>query len=116
MKAKRRRDEIDERRRGLKFEAGEIAVAREVSLQLMPADARPVVGGLEREIHIFRGFQFQNGKAAAARNAQEIYDAVLAGDLSENLFVHVFGIERDINAAYILLHEGLHPALGLGPI
>src|SRR5258708_22095650 len=94
MKAEGGSDEIDERRGGLEFESGEIAVAREVSLRLVPANARPVVGGLKREIHIFRGFQFEDGKAAIARDAQEIQDAALAGNLSEYLFVDVFEIGR----------------------
>src|SRR5258707_15043348 len=102
MKAEGGSDEIDERRSGLEFESGEIAVAREVSLRLVPANSRPVVGGLEWEIHIFRGFQFEDGKAAIACDAQEIQDAALAGNLSEYLFVDVFGIEGDINAGDIL--------------
>ena len=70
MKAEGGRDQIDERRRRMQFESREIAVAREVSLRLMPANARPVVGGLEGEIDIFGGLQFQNGEAAAAGDAQ----------------------------------------------
>jgi len=48
--------------------------------------------------------------------AQEIQDAALAGNLSEYLFVDVFGSEGDINAGDILVDQGLHPALGLGAI
>jgi hypothetical protein len=39
MKAEGGSDEIDERRGGLEFESGEIAVAGEVALGLVPADA-----------------------------------------------------------------------------
>jgi hypothetical protein len=67
MKAEGGRDQINKRRRGLEFDAREIAVAREVSLRLMPANA---VRGLEGEIDVFGGFEFQNGEAAAARDAQ----------------------------------------------
>ena len=56
MKAEGGSDEIDERRGGLEFESGEIAIAREVSLRLVPANSGPLVGGLEGEIHILGGF------------------------------------------------------------
>jgi hypothetical protein len=52
----RSRARYRERRGGLKFDAEEIAVACEICLRLVPADAGPVVGGLEREIYIFDGF------------------------------------------------------------
>src|SRR5258708_29904919 len=113
MKAEGGSDEIDERRSGLEFESGEIAIAREVSLRLVPADARPVVGGLKREIHIFRGFQFEDGKAAIACDAQEIQDAALAGNLSEYVFEDVFALDGDINPGDILVDDGLHPGLCL---
>jgi hypothetical protein len=41
---------------------------------------------------------------------------VLTGNLSENLFVNVTGIERNINAGDILADEGLHPAFRLRAI
>jgi len=70
MKAESGRDQIDEWGCGLELESREIAVTREVRLRLMPANARPVVRGLEGEIDVFCGLEFQNGQAAAARDAQ----------------------------------------------
>jgi hypothetical protein len=41
MKAQGGGDQVDERRDGLEFDSGEIAIAGEVALRLMPADAGP---------------------------------------------------------------------------
>ena len=49
-------DEVDEWRRLLQFDTGKISVTRKVSLSEMPADARIVVGGLQREMDVFGGF------------------------------------------------------------
>src|SRR5208283_5909977 len=60
MKMQRGGDQINQRRGWLEFQAREITVTRKVSLGLMPADARPIVRGLHRQIHVLRGFEFQN--------------------------------------------------------
>src|SRR5271168_3700414 len=98
MKSKSRGDDIHNRRSGLKFNAGEIAVTSDVAVRLMPANARPVVGGLQGQVDILGGLQFQDGQAARARDAQQVKYAVTSGSLRENLFVDVIGIEHGIDA------------------
>src|SRR5208337_142102 len=77
MKMQRGGDQINQRRGWLEFQAREITVTRKVSLGLMPADARPIVRGLHRQIHVLRGFEFQNRQAFRARDAQQVQNAVL---------------------------------------
>jgi len=59
---------------------------------------RPVVGGLQGQVDIFGGLQFQNGQAARARDAQQVKNAVTPSGLREYLFVDVVGIEHGIDA------------------
>src|SRR5579863_5945059 len=113
MKSESGGDDIHNRRSRLKFDAGKIAVASDVAVRLMTANARPVVGGLQRQVDIFGGLQFQDGQAARSRDAQQVENAVAPGGLRENLFVNVIGIEHGIDAGDVLENVDLHPAFGL---
>lgn len=98
MKTQSRRDQVDQRRRGLQLHAGEITVTLQITRLLMPADARPIVRRLQWQVQIFGGFQLQNGEAAGSGGAQKVENSVLRGGLRKNLFVHPLGKQRDINA------------------
>ncbi len=62
----------------------EVAIAREVAGLLMFTDARPVIAGLQRQIHIFRRFQFQDGETPGAGYSQEVKDSTLPSGLRED--------------------------------
>src|SRR5271154_6257590 len=113
MKSESGGDDIHNRRNALQFDAGEIAVASEVAVRLMTANAGPVVGGLEGQVDVLSGLQFQDGQAVRPRDAQQVKNAVTPGSLREYLFVDVIGIKHRIDATDILKNIDLHPALGL---
>jgi hypothetical protein len=81
VKAQRWRNQINERRRGLQLDSGEITVTGEIASLLMAADSRPIVSCLQGQIQSFGGLQFQNGEAAEAGDAKKIQDSVLRGAL-----------------------------------
>jgi hypothetical protein len=56
VESKRRSDEIDERRSGLKFNSWEISVASKIALFQMTANAKPIAAGLQREMNVLAGF------------------------------------------------------------
>jgi len=56
METKRRGNQIDERGSGLQFNSWEIAIAGEIVLLEMPADAKPVACGLQWQMNGFAGF------------------------------------------------------------
>jgi len=85
MKAQGRRDEVNQRRCRLQWHAGKISVAREIfALQVMP-NVPPVAGGLQSQVNMLSGFQFENGQPPASRDAKQIEDAVLATGIGEDL-------------------------------
>jgi len=113
---KRRCDQVDERRRGLQLHAGEIAIAGEITLLQMTTHAKPIVGGLQWEMNVLGGFQFEDGQAPRAGDGKKIQDAVFAAGIGEDLGVDVARIKRGINAGDVLANERFEPALGLGAI
>ena len=64
----------------------------------MGSDAEPVVGGLQREMNVFAGFQFENREAAVARHSQQIDHAAIAGGKCGHLRVQKTRIEPRINS------------------
>jgi len=56
MEAQSRGYEIYERRGGLQFNAGEVAVSGQISQSEVAADAVPIVCSLQGEFGIFGGF------------------------------------------------------------
>ncbi len=109
-------DQVDERRRGLQLHAGEIAIAGEITLLEMTTHAKPIVGGLQWQMNVLGGFQFEDGQAPRAGHGEKIEDAVFAAGVGEDLRVDVARIERGINASDVLANERFEPALGLGTI
>jgi len=55
---------IEQRQRVGEFAAGEIAVPGEALVELVPADPRPVVEALQRQVNVFVGLEFQDGQTA----------------------------------------------------
>lgn len=72
MKSNCRRHEKKQRRFGANFYARKIAVARDVVLLLVPANAQPVIRGLQHQMNIFIRFQFQNCQPPVARHAKQV--------------------------------------------
>lgn len=116
MKAQSRSDEIDEWRSGLQLHAGKISITREVTLFEMAPDTEPIVGCLEWKMEILAGFQFEDGEAASARDAEQVEDAVFAAGVGENLCVNKARIERGVDARDIRSNQGFEPAFGLRAI
>src|SRR5258708_19691542 len=116
MEMKRRCDQVNERRRGLQLHAGEIAIAGEITLLQMTTHAKPIVSGLQREMNVLGGFQFEDGQAPRAGDGEKVQDAMFAAGVGEDLGVDVARIEYGINAADVLANERFEPALGLGTI
>jgi len=50
MKSRCRSNEVDDGRRGLQFDYGEIAGAGDIALIKMALDAQPIVRGLKRQV------------------------------------------------------------------
>ena len=50
-----------------KLNARKVAVAGDVSGTVQPADAKPVVEGLEGQVEVVVGFELEDGEAALAR-------------------------------------------------
>src|SRR5579883_2701586 len=113
MEVQRRGHQIDERRRSLKFNAGEIRVTAEVTLLEMAANAQPVIGGLQRQVNVLGSLEFENGEASGLRNGEQIEDTVFAAGVGEDLRVNESGVENRIDARDVLAHERFEPALGL---
>ena len=59
-------------RLGRELLAGKIAVLLEFAAAMVPQNARPVIQALERQVHVFVGFQFQHGKPAVASAGKHV--------------------------------------------
>ena len=60
---------------------GEIVFLFEVVLGGVVGDAHPVIEGLEREVDVFFGFDFDDGEAGLVIDGEDVGDvAVYAGD------------------------------------
>src|SRR5216684_3567531 len=87
VETQRRSDQIDDRWRRLQLDAGKIAVSTQVALIQVTPNAEPVIRGLQRQTQKFRRLEFENRQPAAARNSQDIEDAVIATGVCQNLCV-----------------------------
>ena len=97
MKAQGWRDEVNQRRQCLQRHAGKISIAWQVApLQVIP-HVPPVTGGLQSQADMLGGFQFENGEPAAARDAEQIEDAVLAAGIGEDLRVDETRVQLRVN-------------------
>jgi hypothetical protein len=101
----RRRDQVDQRRRGLQLDSREIAIPGEIALLEMAANAKPIIGRLQREMNVLRGFQFKYGQTSGARNRKQVQDAVFASRIGEDLGVDKSRVELGVDAGYVLANE-----------
>ena len=116
MKAQRRRDKVNQRRRRLQLHAGKISIPRQfVPFQVMP-HVPPVSSGLQSQVNMFRGFQFQNGQPPTSRDAKQIEDAVLATGIGEDLGVNEARVQLRVNMRDVLSNDRFQPAFRLRAI
>ena len=90
-------------------------------LEVVVADADPVVEALEGEVEVFVGFEFEDGEAAGFRaggggDAEEVQHAAVGGGDGGDLGVDVGGVEVGVDGLDVATEEGFEPALGLGAV
>jgi len=94
----------------LQRDAWKIAVTSNFSaLQLAP-DAQPIVGGLQGQVNVLAGFQFDDGEPSRARDGEEIEKSHARRQRWQNLSIDESRIESGIHAGDILANEGFQPA------
>ena len=113
MKSQRGRNQVNKRRGLPQFDAGEIAVTSDLSAMQMAPNAQPIVGGLQGQMDVLAGFQFDDGEPSRTRDGEEIENPVFPAGVGENLRVDEARIERGIHAGDILANDGFQPAFGL---
>ena len=118
---------------GGEAEPGEVAVTLEFSeaegwagggvgcLEVVPADADPVVEALEGEVEVFVGFEFDDGEAAGLRtgstgDAEEVEHAAVGGGEGGDLGVDVGRVEVGVDGFDVAAEDAFEPALGLHAI
>src|SRR5260370_8002715 len=87
MESQRRSDEIDKRRSLLQSDALKIAIASDLPALQLPANTQPIIRGLQREMDVLAGLQFNDHQAAGARHREEIENAVFAARIANTLRV-----------------------------
>ena len=90
-------------------------------LEVMVADADPVVEALEGEVEVIVGLEFDDGEAAGFRtggagDAEEVEHAAVGGGDGGDLGVDVGGVEVGVDGLDVAAEEGFEPALGLSAI
>ena len=116
MEAKRRSNEIDEWRSGLQFDSRKISVASKIPLLEMTAYAKPVAGGLQREMNVLARFKLEDGETSGASDREEIENAVLAAGMREHLRINEARVESSIDAGDVFANQSFEPALWLRAI
>src|ERR1700674_1461252 len=116
MKSQRGRNQVNEWRNLLQFDAGEIAVTSDFSAMQMTPNAQPVVGGLQGQVNVLAGFQFDDGQLSRTRDGEEIENSVFAAGIGEYLSVDEARIKRRIHSCDILANDGFQPAFGLSAV
>jgi hypothetical protein len=94
VESQRGRDEINERWSFLQFQLRKIAVLMKVALFEMLGDAEPVVGGLERQMNVLRGFEFDDGEAAGCCDCENVENAAFRGGIREQLLRTMVSSQR----------------------
>jgi formylmethanofuran dehydrogenase subunit C len=67
-----RGDAVEQRIVGGELDAGEVAVAGDVSGAVEHADAGPVVDGLQGQVEVVVGFELEDGEAALAGDGEKV--------------------------------------------
>src|SRR5271165_245160 len=105
-------DEIEQRRRVGELTAGEVSVAHEASVLLVPAHARPVVEALEREMDVFVGFELEDGETTVKSAGEHVDHGAVGGGEGGHLRVHEATVETLVDGADVAGNERFQPALG----
>src|SRR5271168_640747 len=116
MEPQRRSYEINKRWSSLQFNSRKISVAGKITLLEVAADAHPIAGGLQREVNVLAGFEFENGEAAGTRHGEKVEDAMLAAAMREDLGIGEARVESGVHARDVLANQGLQPSLRLRAI
>src|ERR1035437_5048841 len=99
MYSQRRSDQKQKRRGAGEFAAGEVSVAREFAVLLMPADSRPVVEPLQRQVNVLVGLQLQDGEPAIEGAGEHVEHGAIGSRERWNLGVHEAAIEPLVDYA-----------------
>src|SRR5271167_307765 len=105
-------DEVEKGRRFGKLTAGEVAVADEAAVLLVPAHARPVVEALEREMNVLVGLQLEDGEAAIEGAGEDVDHGAVGGGEGGNLRVDEALVEPLVDGANVADDQRFQPALG----
>ncbi len=116
MESQCRRHKIDERRSLLQNYSLKITIASDLTALQLPSYTQPIVRGLQWQMNVLTGLQFNNRKPSGARYSQQIENAVFSACIGKNLGVDVPLIEHGIDARDVLANNGIQPALGLGTV
>src|SRR5260370_711749 len=116
MESQRWRDQIDQRRSLLQSNPWKVAVAGDLSVLQLPANVEPIVGGLQRQMNMLVGFQFNDRQPSGTRHSEEVQNAMLASRIRKNLSVDESLVEHGIDARDILTNDGFQPALRLSAV
>jgi len=101
--------EVEARWERGELDAAEVAVALELAeagggvggLQMVVADADPVVEALQGQVEIVVGFELDDGEAAVGGDAEEVEEAAVAGSGDgRDLGVDVVGVEARDGAGF----------------
>src|SRR6266704_1710226 len=113
MESQRWSDEIDKRRSLLQSDALKITIASDLPALQLPANTQPIIRGLQREMDVLAGLQFNDHQAAGTRHREEIENAVFVPRIGKNLGVDEALIEHGIDARDVLADDRFQPALRL---
>jgi len=98
---------------GEELDAREVAAAGEFAGAVEGADAGPVVEGLEGEVEVVVGLEFEDGEAALASDGEEVEEGAAGCGRCEGLGVDGGGAEVGGEEGEVAAEDGLEPALGL---
>src|SRR5438045_9705969 len=81
MESQRRRHKINERRSLLQSNAWKITIASDLPTLQLASNAQPIVRGLQRQMNVLAGLQFDNRQPSGARHGEQVENAVFAPPL-----------------------------------
>src|SRR5207245_3149928 len=113
MESQRGSDQIDERRGLQQRQARKVAVARDLAILLLAANAQPIIGRLQRQMNVLAGFQLNNRQPPSTRHGEKIENAVFSTRVCKDLGIDKTLIEHGVNAGNIFADYGFQPALRL---
>jgi len=105
-------DEIEKRWRVGEFAAGEVTIAEKAAIELVPANADPVVEALEREVDVFVGLQFEDGEATVEGAGENVDHSAVGRGEGGHLRVPEARIEALVDGADVTGDEGFEPTFG----